>query len=97
MAAPKAANGAGVNMSRPAKPGGEGAIDVEMIEGPFEHLINRWRFTPAGGATEVDFFLDFKFRSRLLEMMIGGLFARATDKMIDAFKSRAEALYGKIT
>jgi coenzyme Q-binding protein COQ10 len=71
----------------------ECTIDVDMVEGPFEHLTNRWRFTPVEGGTRVDFALDFKFRSRMLEMMIGPIFSRATNKMIDAFKERADTLY----
>ena len=83
-----------VTLQRPAQPGDTGAIDVTMIQGPFEHLTNRWQFTRADGGTQVDFFIDFKFRSRLLEKLIGGMFGKATDKMIDAFRQRAEALYG---
>ena len=71
------------------------AIDVTMVKGPFEHLINRWRFVPAGKGTQIDFFIDFRFKSRILEKLIGSMFAKATDKMIDAFKVRAEQLYGK--
>lgn len=73
-----------------------GAIDVTMVKGPFEYLVNRWRFTPLEEqGTQIDFFLDFKFRSRLLEKLIGGLFGKATAKMVGAFRQRAEALYGK--
>jgi len=71
------------------------AIDVVMVKGPFEHLTNTWRFTPVSGGTRIDFMLDFKFRSRLLEKLMGGFFAKATAKMVGAFQTRAEALYGK--
>jgi len=71
------------------------AIDVVMVKGPFEHLVNRWRFTPVEKGTQVDFHLDFAFRSRLLEKLIGSLFGKAVDKMAGAFKARAEALYGR--
>lgn len=70
------------------------AIDVMMVKGPFEYLVNRWRFTPVGQGTEVEFFLDFKFRSRILEKLMGGLFSKATLKMVSAFKQRAGELYG---
>jgi len=70
------------------------AIDVTMVKGPFEYLVNRWKFTPKPGGCEIDFFIDFKFRSRLLDKMIGPLFSRATDKMVAAFRTRADALYG---
>lgn len=71
------------------------AIDVTMVEGPFHHLVNRWRFAPDGQGTRVDFFLDFQFRSRLLEVMAGHMFEKATSHMIDAFRRRAAALYGE--
>lgn len=73
-----------------------GIIDVVMVKGPFEHLTNHWKFTAIEGGTNIDFALDFKFRSKMLEKLIGGLFSRATAKMVDAFKTRADALYGKV-
>src|SRR3954471_6166570 len=35
-----------VSPRRPPAPGEPGAIEVVMVRGPFEHLVNRWRFTP---------------------------------------------------
>jgi coenzyme Q-binding protein COQ10 len=84
-----------VEFRRPQNPAEAGHIDVTMVEGPFEFLVNRWRFTPIeGGKTDIDFYLDFKFRSRLMETLIGGLFGKATARMVSAFKQRADALYG---
>lgn len=75
---------------------GSASIDVTMVHGPFEHLTNRWRFTQGEhGGTYIDFHVDFKFRSRILEKLIGSLFARAAEKMVTAFTKRAEALHGK--
>jgi coenzyme Q-binding protein COQ10 len=86
-----------VSLSRPQHASDNGAIDVVMVKGPFEHLTNRWRFTPrTEGGCEIDFFLDFKFRSRLMEKLIGGLFAKATTRMVGAFNERADSLYGGI-
>jgi len=73
-----------------------GTIDVAMVKGPFEYLTNHWKFTATEGGTNIDFALDFKFRSRVLEKLIGGLFSKASAKMVDAFKARADALYGKV-
>lgn len=70
------------------------AIEVVMVKGPFEYLTNHWRFTEVKEGTQVDFVLDFKFRSKLLEAMMGGFFSKATEKMIEAFKDRAASLYG---
>lgn len=84
-----------VTHHRPESEDGEGSIDVAMVKGPFEYLTNRWRFAPEGDGTRVDFFLDFKFRSRLLEKLIGTVFEKAASHMVDAFKQRAGALYGE--
>ena len=70
------------------------AIDVVMIEGPFKYLTNQWRFRPHIEGACVDFVLDFEFRSKLLDTLMGTFFTRATEKMAGAFQDRAKALYG---
>ena len=35
---------------------------VRAVEGPLEHLMNTWTFTPAGDKTHVDFIIDFQFK-----------------------------------
>jgi coenzyme Q-binding protein COQ10 len=72
----------------------EPTIDVTLVSGPFDYLTNHWRFVPIDGGTMIHFSVDFRFRSRILETLIGGLFARAAEKMTRAFMDRAEALYG---
>ena len=69
-------------------------IRVGMLSGPFDYLRNEWDFTPiAEGGTRIDFRVDFKFKSKLLDMLIGSLFDKATQKMGEAFTARADALY----
>ena len=69
-------------------------IDVTFISGPLKRLENQWLFSPrAGGGTVVDFYIDYEFRSRLLQSLIGALFADATHRMVGAFEARAAALY----
>jgi coenzyme Q-binding protein COQ10 len=74
---------------------GNCAIDVTMVKGPFEYLTNNWKFTEVAGGTKVDFVLDFKFRSKILDKLMGAFFTRATQKMVGAFKDRAQVLYGE--
>lgn len=70
-------------------------IKVDYLEGPLKHLTNDWRFRPDGqGGTLVDFCVDFAFRNRLFETIAGQMFDTALRKMINAFETRAEALYG---
>jgi coenzyme Q-binding protein COQ10 len=71
------------------------AVTVEYLDGPFRYLKNEWKFRPAadGKGTEVDFFLEFEFRSKLLQSLIGVLFEEAVRRMVAAFEARAKALY----
>lgn len=80
----------------PPPPDEPGRIDVTLVRGPFRHLENHWVFTPEAGGTRIDFALDFRFRSALLEKLIGSVFTRAQGKMTAAFMERADALYGKV-
>jgi len=70
-------------------------IDVEYVDGPLKFLRNHWVFLPMDdGGCEVDFFVEFEFRSKILEKMIGVLFHEAVTRMVGAFEQRADALYG---
>ena len=80
----------------PAASPREGArIEVNMTKGPFSHLTNYWQFTPLEDGTQVDFELDFDFRSFLLQKFVGPMFSSAAEEMGEAFQNRAHALYGK--
>jgi coenzyme Q-binding protein COQ10 len=73
----------------------ERRIDVAYLEGPFRYLNNHWRFLPRGEREcEVDFFVDFEFRSAILQKLIGIVFHEAMLRIVRAFEKRAEALYG---
>ncbi len=70
-------------------------IDVLYFDGPFKYLNNHWIFEPHGdGHCEIDFYVDFEFRSRLMQKAIGVVFNEAVRRMISAFEDRARTLYG---
>lgn len=70
-------------------------IHVEYLDGPFRYLNNHWKFIrQPDGSTVVDFYVDFEFRSRILQKAIGVLFEEAVRRMVAAFETRADALYG---
>ncbi len=70
-------------------------IDVEYLDGPFRYLNNHWKFLgQPDGTTMVDFYVDFEFRSRILQRAIGVLFEEAVRRMVGAFETRADNLYG---
>ena len=71
-------------------------IDVEYLQGPFRYLDNHWHFHPVSETEcEVDFFVDFEFRSRTLQAVIGVVFNEAMRRIVRAFEQRAAVLYGK--
>jgi len=69
-------------------------IDVAYAEGPFRYLNNHWTFTQVAGGSKVGFFVDFEFKSRLLQRLIEVLFSEAVRRMVGAFEKRARDLYG---
>ncbi|HEY1604375.1 MAG TPA: type II toxin-antitoxin system RatA family toxin [Allosphingosinicella sp.] len=72
-----------------------GRIHVDYVDGPLKYLHNSWKFRPGGkGGTDVDFCVDFAFKSRIFESLAGQLFDRALRRMIHAFEARAHQLYG---
>jgi coenzyme Q-binding protein COQ10 len=74
----------------PAEP----RILVEYIDGPFKRLENRWGFLPAPGGSDVDFYIDYEFRSVMLGLLVGAMFDAAFRKFAEAFEARARVVYG---
>jgi coenzyme Q-binding protein COQ10 len=71
-----------------------GRIDVTYAEGPFRYLNNSWMFERVPGGCRIDFFVDFEFKSRVLQKVIEVLFSEAVKRMVAAFEGRARQLYG---
>ena len=72
-------------------------IDVEYLDGPFKYLVNNWHFTPAEGGCTARFFVDFEFKSKVLQTLIGVVFFEAMQRIMRAFEDRAAALYTPIS
>jgi coenzyme Q-binding protein COQ10 len=77
-----------VALDRPSR------VKVRYENGPFRYLNNQWDFKPHPRGTEVDFFVDFEFRSRILQAAIGVVFNEAVRRMVNAFLKRARDVYG---
>ena len=69
-------------------------VDVSYLEGPFRYLKNRWAFRPVAGGCEIDFYIDYEFRSAMLGLLVGSMFDRAFRKFAAAFEDRAREIYG---
>lgn len=70
-------------------------VKVSYENGPFRYLNNHWTFTPDAQGCWVDFYVDFEFRSRLLQSAIGLVFNEAVRRMVNAFLRRAAQVYGE--
>ena len=72
-------------------------IKVSYKYGPFRNLSNHWQFVPnEDGTTTVDFEVNFQFRSRIFERLIGGVFTEAVHRMVSAFEKRAAQVCEKV-
>jgi coenzyme Q-binding protein COQ10 len=65
------------------------------LDGPFRRMDNRWQFIDTDdGGSEVHFFIDYEFKSVVLQMLMGSMFDLAFRKFTLAFEERARRVYG---
>lgn len=69
------------------------AISLKLIEGPFKKFNGAWQFEPVEGGCLIRFDVEFEFASRLLGAALSTAFKPLADSLVDAFKSRAYAVY----
>ncbi len=77
-----------VALERPHK------VQVSYENGPFRYLNNQWTFDPDPAGSRISFWVDFEFKSRLLQAAIGVVFNEAVRRMVNAFLKRARDVYG---
>ena len=71
-------------------------ILVEYLDGPFKRMQNRWTFySVETKVCDVEFFIDYEFRSRTLAMLMGAMFDAAFRRFAVAFEQRAYEIYGR--
>ena len=69
-------------------------ILMELVEGPFSHLVGQWDFDPVGErGSRVSFRIEFEFKSRLMSAALSPVFQSVCDSIVDAFVARAQAMY----
>ena len=68
-------------------------VDVDYQTGPFKYLDNYWVFKELGpSSTEVEFYIDFQFKSFLKQKAISSVFDNSADSLMDAFEKRAKLM-----
>lgn len=69
-------------------------IDISSTDPLFERFEQRWTFEPSSDSGSiVEYRLVLKFRSRLLQMLVGRSLADRAPAMVAAFRRRACELY----
>lgn len=73
-------------------------IHLQLVEGPFSQLEGQWDFLPVGDGTQrackIEFSLQYSFASSMLAALVGPVFDRIADSLVDAFVKRADQVYG---
>ena len=72
------------------------SIYVTNHSGPLKYLKNKWVFTQKEKNTEVDFYIDFELKNKLLNLLMIKSFDIGLKKIADAFEKRALKLFNKI-
>ena len=70
-------------------------MKMKLVDGPFKLLDGTWTFKPLRvDACKIEFDLHYEFSSMLLEQLVGPVFGKIADTMVDSFSKRAETVYG---
>jgi len=72
------------------------SIQVTNHDGPLKYLKNKWIFTQTGRNSEVDFYIDFELKNKILNLFMVKSFDLGLKKIADAFEKRALKLFNKI-
>ena len=76
------------------QPGDE--IAMQLVDGPFSTLEGRWWFEPLGDAgCKISLLLEYDFSSKMVSLVIGPVFNKIANTLVDAFQKRAVEVYGK--
>ena len=71
------------------------SINVTNIEGPLRHLENKWIFRQTGDSSEVNFYVNFELKNKILNILMIKTFDLGLKKIADAFEKRANELFNK--
>ena len=69
-------------------------ITVESLTGPFTFLNNRWTFIEDEFNCKVSFYVEFEFRSKIMQKLTGVVFNEAMRRIVKSFEKRADDLFG---
>ena len=71
----------------------EDIIFVTNIDGPLNHLENKWFFKQKKENTEISFDINFEIENRFLNIIMEKSFQFGLNKIADSFQKRANDLF----
>ena len=71
----------------------EDIIFVTNIDGPLNHLENKWYFKQKKENTEISFDINFEIENRFLNIIMEKSFQFGLNKIADSFQKRANDLF----
>ena len=71
------------------------SIQATNMDGPLKRLENKWFFRQIGNSSEVDFYIDFELKNKILNVLMIKSFDLGLKKIADAFETRAIELFKK--
>ena len=69
------------------------SIFVTNIDGPLNHLENRWYFEQQNQNTEISFDINFEIENKFLNIIMEKSFQFGLNKIADSFQERANNLF----
>lgn len=70
------------------------SIEIRLVDGPFKTMRGNWAFDDLDGGSRVSLDMEFEFKNRLTDKLLGPFFEDICNKLVNAFIQRADALYG---
>ena len=69
------------------------SIFVTNIDGPLNHIENRWFFEQHNQNTEISFYINFEIENKFLNIIMEKSFQFGLNKIADSFQNRANDLF----
>ena len=71
-------------------------IYVTSMEGPLKYLENKWFFKKSGKNSEIDFYVNFELKNKILNLFMSKYFNIGLNKIANAFERRAIDLFNNV-
>lgn len=73
-------------------------VILRLVDGPFSKLDGHWDFVPLGDGSQracrVELTLNYGFDNTTLAKLVGPVFDKIAQSLVDAFVKRAQQVYG---